>query len=137
MIEWFADASVLLAGVNTSDREYNAARSLLGGAAVIATLDLAYYEVTNVAVRAWRDQAAAREARGVVSAIAQDGGLVRVDDALAAAAAELASQHGLSAYDAAYVAGAAAAGARLVSCDMRDLVRPGFAIAPGQAVAAA
>jgi len=133
---WFADASVLLAGVDASDREHGAAGSLLGGAALIATLDLAYYEVTNVAVRAWRDPAAARELRGLVSAIAQDGGLVRVDGALAADAAELAEQHGLSAYDAAYVAGAAASGARLVSCDVRDLVRPGLALTPGQAVVA-
>ena len=136
MTVWFADASVLLARADSDDAEHEASRSLLSGAASIATLDLAYYEVTNVALRAWADPVAARSLRGLVSALAQDGGLVRVDEALAAAAAGLADQHGLSAYDAAYVAGAAVSGARLVSCDVRDLVRPGLALTPTQALAA-
>jgi predicted nucleic acid-binding protein len=132
---WFADASVVIAGADADDREHDAARSLLSGTASIATLDLAYYEVTNVAVRAWRDPSKARKLRAAVAAIARDGGLIRVDEALATAAAELAEQHGLSAYDAAYLAGAAVAGARLVSCDVRDLVGSGLAVTPGQAVA--
>lgn len=136
MSVWFADASVLLARADTEDREHQATITLLAGTASIATLDLAYYEVTNVAVRAWDDPAAARSLRGLVSALGGDGGLVRVDEALAAAAAGLAEQHGLSAYDAAYVAGAASVGARLVSCDMRDLVAPGLAVTPTVAVAA-
>lgn len=134
MSAWFADASVLLARADTDDREHDAARTLLGGAMSIGTLDLAYYEVTNVAVRAWTDPAAARSLRELVSALAEDGGLVRIDEALAAAAASLADEHDLSTYDAAYVAGARSAGARLVSCDLRDLVRPGLAVTPTQAV---
>ena len=135
MSTWFADASVLLARADSDDPEHEASIALLGGAAPVATLDLAYYEVANAAIRAWDDPAKARRLRGLVTALADDGGLVRVDEALAAAAADLASEHGLSAYDAAYVAGAAAAGARLVSCDLRDLVRPGLAVTPSRALA--
>jgi predicted nucleic acid-binding protein len=133
---WFADASVLLARADVDDPEHDATRTLLAGTAPIATLDLAFYEVTNVALRAWHDRVAARSLRELVSALGDDGGLVRVDESLAAAAAGLADQHGLSAYDAAYVAGAAAAGARLVSCDRRDLVDPGLAVTPSRAVTA-
>lgn len=49
--------------------------------------------------------------------------------------ARLAIEHELSAYDAAYVAGAAETGARLVRCDVRDLVSRGLAIVPVEAVA--
>jgi predicted nucleic acid-binding protein len=45
-------------------------------------------------------------------------------------AAELAEDHELSAYDAAYVAAAASAGRSLVSCDARDLVSKGLAVLP-------
>lgn len=136
MTAWFADASVVIAGADADDREHDAARALLSGTASISTLDLAFYEVTNVAVRAWRDPSEAPRLRAAVAAIAREDGLIRIDEALAAAAAELAHEHDLSAYDAAYVAGAAVAGARLVSCDVRDLVGPGLAVTPSQAVAA-
>jgi predicted nucleic acid-binding protein len=131
---WFADASVLLAGQDSDDAEHLAAVRLLVGREPVGTLDLALYEVTNVAVRAWRDEAAAHRLSGVVGAIAQDGGLVRVDDALIAATRAIAIEHGLSAYDAAYVAAARGAGADLVSCDRRDLVSRGLAVMPSQAV---
>ena len=100
----------------------------------MATLDLAYYEVTNVAIRRWGDSQAATRLRGVVAAIEEDGGLIRANESLLDAAANLASTHGLSGYDAAYVAAASAAGARLVSCDVRDLVSVGFAVSPGAVV---
>lgn len=132
---WLADASVLLAREDAEDAHHDAARQLLGGSEPVATLDLAYYEVTNVAVRAWRDRSAARRLQGVVSALAGDGGLVRADEALLAAAADLATMHELSAYDAAYVAAATTIGARLVSCDLRDLVSRGLALSPTDVVA--
>lgn len=100
----------------------------------MATLDLAYYEVTNVAIRRWGDSQAATRLRGVVAAIEEDGGLIRANESLLGAAANLASTHGLSGYDAAYVAAASAAGAGLVSCDVRDLVSVGFAVSPGAVV---
>lgn len=133
MTVWFADASVLLAREDTEDDQHDAARRLLSDRVPLATLDLAFYEVSNVAVRAWRDVDAARRLRGLVEALADDGGLVRVDETLAAAAIAIAEREGLSVYDAAYVAGAQAAGARLVSCDLRDLVSRDLAVTPRQA----
>ena len=136
MTRWLADASVLLAREDLDDVHHDDARRLLGGPHPIATLDLAFYEVTNVAVRAWEDLSAARRLRGVVSALEHDGGLVRCDEALVGAAAEIAEERGLSAYDAAYVAAAATLGARLVSCDIPDLVASGLALSPADALAA-
>jgi predicted nucleic acid-binding protein len=134
MTTWLADASVLLAREDADDPHHVHARRLLAAADPIATLDLAFYEVTNVAVRAWDDGAAAARLRGVVSALAEDGGLVRADEALAAVAADIAVREGISGYDAAYVAAATTTGARLVSCDVRDLAGPGLALTPEQAV---
>lgn len=133
MTGWLLDASVLLAREDVDDDQHDHARLLLERPDPIATLDLAYYEVTNVALRAWNDVAAARRLRSVVAALEADGGLVRCDEALIAATAELAAAHRLSAYDAAYVAAADATGARLVSCDVRDLVSGGLAVSPLEA----
>jgi predicted nucleic acid-binding protein len=135
MTGWLVDSSVLLAREDVDDPHHDEARRLLEGVGPIATLDLAYYEVTNVAIRAWSDRAAAARLRGLVAALETDGGLVRADESLLAAAAEVASTHGLSGYDAAYVAAAAAVGARLVSCDVRDLVSVGLATSPASALA--
>ena len=132
---WLADASVLLAREDADDAYHEAARALLQGPEPIATLDLAYYEITNVAVRAWGDSAAASRLRETVEALADDGGLVRADGALVARAADLAAEHALSAYDAAYVAAPGVIGARLVSCDVRDLVSAGLALSPSAALA--
>ena len=136
MSGWFADASVLLAGVDERDPQHEAAASILAGPVSVATVDLAFYEVTNVALRAWRSPELAAVLRRIVVAIGQDGGLVRVDEQLIANAAGIAVRHGLSAYDAAYVSAAAVTGAQLVSCDLRDLVVPGLAVTPSQALAA-
>lgn len=130
---WFVDASVLLAREDADDDEHTAACELLAGDAPVATLDLAYYEVGNVAVRGWRDVDAAGRLRGLIEAIAADGGVERVDDSLLAEAVRIAAAEALTVYDAGYVAGAARAGARLVSCDVRDLVSRQLAVTPQQA----
>ena len=130
---WFVDASVLLAREDRDDDQHEAAGQLLAGDSPVATLDLAFYEVGDVAVRAWRDTEAADRLRSLVEALAADGGLVRVDEALTARAVSIANAEGLSVYDAGYVAGAARAGARLVSCDLRDLVSRNLAVTPQQA----
>jgi len=130
---WFVDASVLLAREDADDDQHEDALQLLAGDAPVATLDLAFYEVGNVAVRAWRDVQAAGRLQGLVDAIAADGGLVRVDEALVAHAVTIADTEGLSVYDAGYLAGAASIGARLVSCDLRDLVSRSLAVTPQQA----
>lgn len=125
----FLDASVLLAAEDVDDANHAEARLLLRTGA-LATLDLAVYEVTNVAEARWRDADAGRRLRERIWAIAELGTLLRVDRSLGERAAQLSRQHGLSAYDAGYVAGAERLGARLASCDRRDLVGRGLAVRP-------
>ncbi|MDR2379554.1 MAG: PIN domain-containing protein, partial [Bifidobacteriaceae bacterium] len=125
---WLLDASVFLAAEDADDEHHSDASRLIVGADPLATLDLAFYEVTNVALRAWGDPLAAGRLRESVAAVADDGGAVRVDPDLAGQAADIALEHGISAYDAAYVAAARRARARLVSCDRRDLVSRGLAV---------
>lgn len=133
MTLWFVDASVFLACEDADDANHADARRLLTGADPVATLDLALYEVTNVAIAAWKDPAAARRLRSLVAAVEGDGGMLRIDQTLAEEAATIALAQGVSAYDAAYAAAAAAAGGELVSCDVRDLVARRLARLPADA----
>ncbi len=127
---WLLDASILLASEDPDDEHHDDARRLLTGGDPLATLDLAFYEVTNVAARSWRDQPAARRLRSRVTAVADDAGLVRADAQLLEHAAAVAEEHDISVYDAAYVAAARAVSAQLVSCDVRDLVSRDLAVLP-------
>jgi predicted nucleic acid-binding protein len=133
MTLWLLDASVLLAAEDADDENHSDAVRLLVGEDPLATLDLAYYEVTNVALRAWRDSAAAERLIERIDAVAEDGGVVRADASLLSSAATIADEHGISGYDAAYAAAARRSGAQLVSCDVRDLVSRGLARLPGAA----
>ena len=130
---WLLDASVLLASEDADEDHHGDAVRLLGGEDPLTTLDLAFYEVTNVAMRAWRDPTAADRLRERVVAVAEDGGLVQADSSLLASAAAIAGDHDISAYDAAYVAAARRSGAQLVSCDVRDLVSRRLACLPRDA----
>ena len=126
------DSSVVLAAIKPDDRHHASAGALLAdGSIVLATLDLARYEVTNVAVRAWSAPEAVAPLLRILDRIAADGGVVESSGRLIAHAAELAEDHTISVYDAAYVAAAAQAGCGLVSCDVRDLVSKGLAELPG------
>jgi predicted nucleic acid-binding protein len=125
----FLDASVLLAAEDLDDANHEASATLLKTGA-LSTLDLAVYEVTNVAELRWGDVAASLRLRKRVWAIAELGTLVRVDEPLAERVVQIARQHGLSAYDSAYVAGAERLGIPLASCDEQDLVSRGLALLP-------
>jgi predicted nucleic acid-binding protein len=125
----FLDASVLLAAEDADDREHHAALALLRSGD-LATLELALYETTNVAVVRWQDLEAADRLAKRIWAIAEFGTLVRVDPQLGTEVAQLTCEHGLSGYDAGYVAAARRLGVTLASCDERDLVRPGLAELP-------
>lgn len=128
------DASVLLAAFDPEDDHHEPARTLLeDDKTTLATLDLARYEVTNVAVRAWRAPEAVAPLLAVVERLADDGGVLNSTNTLLMRAAEIAERHTISAYDAAYAAAADEGGHRLVSCDQRDLVSKGLAALPASA----
>jgi predicted nucleic acid-binding protein len=98
-----------------------------------AALDLTLYEIANVVgVRRNDPRMLARIYRSVERRCTE--GIVRVDHGLVEATAEVAIEHGLSGYDAAYVAVARRRGWTLVSTDIRDLVSKGLAITPDAAV---
>ncbi len=126
------DAGVWVAAADPSERFSSDSRSLvLGFDRPLAALDLTLYEVANVAVRQGRPDAARHLARTVVTRC--DPRLVAIDEELVARAAGIASEYGLSAYDAAYVAAARSHGWQLVSTDIRDLVSKGLAVTPDAA----
>ena len=125
------DASVLLAAFDPEDEHHEPARALLeDDETTLGTLDLARYEVANVAVRAWRAPETVAPLLAVIEKLAEDGGVLASDAALLARAAEVAARHAISVYDAAYAAAADDLGQRLVSCDRRDLVSNGLAELP-------
>lgn len=125
------DASAILAAFDSDDEMHEAAKAILANPEVtLATLDLARYEVANVAVRAWRDPAQVSPLLEAIDRISDDGGITASTTTLLARAAELAEQHTISVYDAAYVAAASQVGSALVSCDAKDLVDKGLAISP-------
>jgi predicted nucleic acid-binding protein len=127
------DASVLLAAFDPEDDHHEPARALLEDeGATLATLDLARYEVTNVAVRGWRAPESVAPLLAAIERLAGDGGVLASTGALLTQAAEIAERHTISVYDAAYAAAADAAGHRLVSCDERDLVSKNLATPPGE-----
>lgn len=129
------DASVILAAFDADDEQHEPARALLADPEVsLATLDLARYEVANVAVRAWRAIAHTGPLLEAIDRISTDGGVISSTTALLARAAEIADEREISVYDAAYATAADQAGATLVSCDMRDLVGKGLASSPATAL---
>jgi predicted nucleic acid-binding protein len=128
------DASVLLAAFDPEDEHHEPARNLLSNAeTTLATLDLARYEVANVAVRAWRSPESVTPLLAAVERMADDGGVLASTGPLLTQAAELAERHTISVYDAAYVAATSEADRSLVSCDKRDLVARGLAVLPANA----
>jgi predicted nucleic acid-binding protein len=131
------DASVWLASLDADDRHHDAARTLVErageGHVQLAALDLTFYEVTNVAVAKWRAPADAGRLDALIRLTCPDT-VERVDERLVREAIAIAAEHGITVYDAAYVAAARQRAWTLVSGDFADLVRPGLAVAPGAAV---
>lgn len=127
------DASVWISAKDGGDRHFEAARALVvDPARSVAALDLTLYEVANgLGVRRGRH----REATDLCQLIAGrcGDGLLAVDAKLIDSAIELSSEHGITAYDAAYAAAARRYGWTLVSTDIRDLVSKGLAVAPDAA----
>ena len=128
------DASVWVAAKDGGDRHFESARLLAVSPDVpVAALDLTLYEVTNaLGVRRGRMQDAVSLCRLVMGRCGAD--LVSIDLDLIEAALDKAGAHGLTAYDAAYVAAAERNGWTLVSTDIADLVSKGLALTPDAAV---
>lgn len=128
------DSGVWLAARDADDDHHPYALELLAGTRPIAALDLTLYEVANVGIRSWNSAERARIVAELVRSACSDT-IVRVGDAQIERAIEIASEHGISVYDATYVAAAQSNGWTLVSTDHRDLVGKGLALAPKAAVA--
>lgn len=131
---YLLDSSVWVAARSPEERFSEAARELvLDAQRRTAALDLTLFEVAN-AIGAKRGDAlgAARACRSIELRCGRD--FVRVDAGLMETTADLAVEHGLTAYDAAYVAVARRYDWQLVSTDVEDLVSTGFAITPDAAV---
>lgn len=132
------DASVWVASLDTTDRHHDATAQLLNTVARgqrFAALDLTFYEVANVVGASWGSPADAHSLWTLMLRSCPEA-VARVDTRLFELTVLLADQHGLSAYDAAYVAAGELHGWTLVSGDHVDLVEPGFAITPADALAA-
>ncbi|HET6997426.1 MAG TPA: PIN domain-containing protein [Solirubrobacterales bacterium] len=127
------DASVWVAAKDADERYFDAARGLvLDTKLAVSALDLTFYEVANVVGSRWQRLDLARELCRTIQ-LRCDGSITAVDVDLIDSALEIASEHGLSIYDAAYVAAARRYGWTLVSADIRDLVSKGLAVAPDAA----
>jgi predicted nucleic acid-binding protein len=130
------DATVWVASSDRGNAHHRAASRLIRGAALgeitVAALDLTLYEVANVAVVKWKSDADAADLVRLVRTACGDA-LERVDEQLVREASSLATDRGLTVYDAAYVAVSRRRGIRLVSADLADLVRLGLAISPEEA----
>jgi predicted nucleic acid-binding protein len=127
------DASVWVAAKDADDRYFEAARSLVLDTTVpVTALDLTFYEVANVVGSRWRRPDLARELSRTIQ-LRCDGRIAAVEADLLETAISIASEHGLSAYDAAYAAAARRCGCALVSTDIADLVSKGLAVTPDAA----
>jgi predicted nucleic acid-binding protein len=127
------DASVWVAISDPADRYHRVAHSLVADVKLsLAALDLTLYEVANVM---GPKKGRPREGRFLATLIERRcrDSLVAVDAALVEPLLEVAAEHGLTAYDAAYVAAARRNGWTLVSADIADLVSKGLAVAPDAA----
>lgn len=127
------DAGVWIASKDSDDPYFESSRALVTDPRQpAAALDLTYYEVANVCgARQGRTEVASELCRTLEARCA--GRVVAVDRSLIEAALELAASHGLTAYDAAYVAVAQRNEWRLISTDIADLVSRGLAVAPDAA----
>jgi predicted nucleic acid-binding protein len=127
------DAGVWVAAKDGRDRYFDSARLLaVDSDQQVAALDLTLYEVANVVGAKKRRGDDATDLCRLISARCA-GRLVAIDPDLIRRTVEIVAEHGLTAYDAAYVAAARRHGWTLVSTDIADLVSKGLAVAPDAA----
>jgi predicted nucleic acid-binding protein len=124
------DASVWVLLVDPQDPRHGDAVTLIRDQATsLAALDLTLHEVGNAIGVKRGNVGEATNVIRLLLACCRDR-VVSADAELAGFALEIASEHGLTAYDAAYVAVARRHGWTLVSADIADLVSKGLAVAP-------
>jgi predicted nucleic acid-binding protein len=128
------DSGVWIASWGREEAFTEAAREVIADIGrPTAAMDLTLYEVANsIAARRGDAAGAALICRSIYMRCKRE--LVRVDPPLVEVIADIAVEHGLTSYDAAYVAVARRQGWTLVSTDIRDLVSQGLAITPDAAV---
>jgi predicted nucleic acid-binding protein len=128
------DAGVWIASGTPADAEYEAAGQLIRNPPLpLAAIDLTFYEVANVVGVRDRQPDAARILAKVLRRRCAER-IVTLEQDLFELTLELAAEHELTAYDAAYVAAARQNGWQLVSLDIRDLVSKGLAVTPKDAL---
>lgn len=129
------DAGVWVSATDPADRFHGSARSLVFDLdRSVAALDLTLYEIANVIGVRKREPHEARYMSELIIKRCRYGALVEADPALTDLAVSIAGEHGLTAYDAAYVAAANSSGWKLVSTDLADLVSKDLAIDPDAAL---
>ena len=128
------DASVWVSLVERdSPHREAAARLILEQAPSLSALDLTLYEVANAIGIKQGDAPEASRVNRLLLKCCRDR-VFRVEAELVDSALQIAAEHGLSIYDAAYVAAARRSGMTLVSADIADLVSKGLAVTPDAAV---
>jgi predicted nucleic acid-binding protein len=103
------------------------------GTSSLAILDLTLYEIGNAIGVKRGDLDEARRVVRLALTACRDR-VFPIDSKLLDSALHLAAEHGLTAYDAAYVAAARRNGMTLVSTDIADLVSKGLAVTPDAAL---
>lgn len=127
------DASVWIAAKVRTDRYSETARALVVDAGYpVAALDLTLYEIANgLGARQGKRDEAVELCRLVLGRCGDS--MLSIDPKLVDTALQVAAEHGLTAYDAAYVAAARRYDWTLISTDIADLVSKGLAVAPDAA----
>jgi len=127
------DASVWVSLVERDSPYREAAADLIRGQGTSLTaLDLTLYEVANaIGVKKGNADEANRINRLLLRCCRER--VLSVEAGLLDAALQIAAQHDLTVYDAAYVAAARRHDLTLVSADIRDLVSKGLAVTPDAA----
>jgi predicted nucleic acid-binding protein len=130
---FLVDASVWVSLAERGSPHREAAVSLIRDQGPnLSALDLTLYEVANAIGVKHGDAVEASRVNRLLLRCCRDR-VLGVDAELVDAALQIAAEHGLTAYDAAYVAAARRHGLTLISADIRDLVSKQLAVAPDAA----
>ncbi len=129
---FLVDASIWVAAVMPQHPQHEQAEQFLRAGPPLVVLDLTLYEVANAVAGTYGRPDAARELlQGLFRGSVRPP--LSADARLFEDGVDLMVEHGLTSYDASYVAAARRHGWQLVSLDFRDLVSKGLAVTPDAA----